>query len=278
MTATLPLTSDVLRTVSCVTTPKRPQPVAQRGAGEGLKSVATALDVLECFAVDDELGVSNIARRLGIAKSTAHRLLTTLCSRGMTEKNPESGLYRLGMHLFELGQLAQARLRLRQLALPMLGELRAVTGHTVHLSVTDGADVVHAERLDSPDSVRVMGTMGRRFPAHCTATGKAIAAFNPEFAEARRRAGFPPRTRMTIRTAADFDTALAATRRLGVGIVHGEAVIGMSSVAAPVRDLSGKAYAAISVAAPTLVLRPELERTSRLLISAARQLSRMAAG
>lgn len=196
----------------------------------------------------------------------------------MTEKNPESGLYRLGMHLFELGQLAQARLRLRQLALPMLGELRAVTGHTVHLSVTDGADVVHAERLDSPDSVRVMGTMGRRFPAHCTATGKAIAAFNPEFAEARRRAGFPPRTRMTIRTAADFDTALAATRRLGVGIVHGEAVIGMSSVAAPVRDLSGKAYAAISVAAPTLVLRPELERTSRLLISAARQLSRMAAG
>ena len=143
MTATLPLTSDVLRTVSCVTTPKRPQPIPERGAGEGLKSVATALDVLKCFAVDDELGVSDIARRLGIAKSTAHRLLTTLCSRGMTEKNPESGLYRLGMHLFELGQLAQARLRLRQLALPMLGELRAVTGHTVHLGVADGADVVH---------------------------------------------------------------------------------------------------------------------------------------
>ena len=83
---------------------------------------------------------------------------------------------------------------------------------------------------------------------------------------------------MTARTPADFDQALATTRRPGDGIVHGEAVIGMSTVAAPVRDLSGKAYAAISVAAPTLVLRPELERTSRLLISAARQLSRMAAG
>lgn len=272
MTATLPAPA----VASCTTTPKRPQPATGRSSGEGLKSVATALDVLECFALDDELGVSDIARRLGIAKSTAHRLLTTLCSRGMADRNPETGQYRLGMHLYELGQLAQARMRLRHLALPLLGELRNLTGHTIHLGVADGADVVHTERIDSPDSVGVMGRMGRRFPSHCTATGKAIAAFNPEFAEARRQAGFPPRTLATIRSVADYDQALALTRRLGVGVVHGEAVTGMSSVAAPVRDLSGKAYAAISVAAPTIALRPELDRTSRLLTSAARQLAKMA--
>ena len=82
---------------------RRPAPTpigrAPISGSETLKSVATALDVLECFALDDELGVSDIARRLGIAKSTAHRLLSTLCSRGLTEKNPDSGQYRLGLHL-----------------------------------------------------------------------------------------------------------------------------------------------------------------------------------
>src|SRR5450432_3230962 len=65
----------------------------------GVKSVMSALDVLDCFAFDDELGVSDIARRLGVAKSTAHRLLTSLCARGLTEQNPETSQYRLGMHL-----------------------------------------------------------------------------------------------------------------------------------------------------------------------------------
>lgn len=261
----------------CTTTPKRPQTTSGPASGESLKSVAAAFDVLECFSVDDELGVSDIARRLGIAKSTAHRLLTTLCSRGMAEKNPDSGLYRLGMHLFELGQLAQARMRLRQVALPLLGDLRQATNHTVHLSVIDGPDIVHAERLYGADSPGILASLGRRFPSHCTATGKAIAAFNPDFAEARRRAGFPPRTRHTIRTTLEFDHALALARRSGVGIAHEESVAGMSSVAAPVRDLSGRAYAAVSVAAPTEILRPEVERASRLVSLAARQLSRLAA-
>lgn len=256
------------------TTPKRPRPDGR--AGEGLKSVATALDVLECFALDDELGVSDIARRLGIAKSTAHRLLTTLCSRGMAEKNLESGQYRLGMHLFELGQLAQARMRLRQLALPLLGELRRSTGHTVHLSVADGIDIVHVERLDSHETRGVMVNLGRRFPSHCTATGKVMAAFNPELAQARRQAGFPPRTRLTIRTVADFDAALDQTRRLGFAMAYDESVPGIGSIAAPVRDLSGRAIAAVSVAGPTAVIRAEPERTARQLVAVACQLSKLA--
>ena len=89
----------------CATTPKRsavPDP-----NGSGLKSVGSALDVLECFATDGELGVSDIARRLGVAKSTAHRLLQTLASRGFVEQVAHSAQYRLGMHVYELGALAQ---------------------------------------------------------------------------------------------------------------------------------------------------------------------------
>ena len=137
-------------------------------------------------------GVSDIARRLGIAKSTAHRLLTTLCSRGMTEKNPESGLYRLGMHLFELGQLAQARLRLRQLACPCSASCGPSPGTPSTSASPTVPDVVHAERLDSPDSVRVMGRWVGVSRPTAPPLVKVIAAFNPDFAEARRRAGFPP--------------------------------------------------------------------------------------
>jgi DNA-binding IclR family transcriptional regulator len=250
--------------------PKGSVPVRPTGStSETLRSVATALDVLECFARDDELGVSDIARRLGIAKSTAHRLLTTLCSRGLTEKNCESGQYRLGLHLYELGQLAQSRLRLRQTALPLLEDLRRVSGLTVHLGVVDGADIVYAERLETPAGRALMAGVARRWPSHCTASGKVIAAFNAELAQARRDLGFPPRTVGTIRSVADYDRALSETRRLGVGVSLGEAVTGISSVAAPVRDLSGRAYASVSVVGPSGDVQADLDRTARLVRTAA---------
>ena len=133
----------------CSTTPRRSWRALGPPSAGGLKSVSTALDVLECFAVDSELGVSDIARRLGIAKSTAHRLLTTLCSRGIAEQNPDTGHYRLGLHLYELGQLAQARSILRHVALPILTRMAKITGHTVNLAVVDGPDVVFLERLEA---------------------------------------------------------------------------------------------------------------------------------
>src|SRR3954466_11615410 len=81
------------------------RPVHRTPVEGGLQSVQTALAVLHCFSSDEELGISEIARRVGVAKSTAHRLLTTLCAKGMAEQNPETGRYRLGMRLVALGPL-----------------------------------------------------------------------------------------------------------------------------------------------------------------------------
>lgn len=163
----------------------------------GLRSVAAALDLLECFATNEQLGVSDIARRLGIAKSTAHRLLSTLRSRGFIEQDPESGRYHLGLHLFELGHLAQIRNPLRIAGRPICLDLNRRTGLTVNLSLVDGADVVFIERMDSSESGRNLNEWGRRLPAHVASSGKAIAAWNPELASARLAAGFPrgPATR-----------------------------------------------------------------------------------
>ena len=240
----------------------------------GVKSVTAALDVLDCFMDDEELGVSDIARRLGVAKSTAHRLLTSLTARGLTDKNPESGLYRLGLHLFELGQLAGDRMRLRRTAAPLLEELRQLSGCTVHLGVIEGCNVIYLERLETLRGIQMMTSVSRRLPSHCTSSGKAIAAFDPDAARARKAAGFPPLTDCSIRTEADYDRALAEIRRKGIALNVGEVLDGVSSIAAPVLDSSGRARAAISLVGGTPQLSANVGRSAQLVTAAARRLSR----
>ncbi|GGL40020.1 IclR family transcriptional regulator [Phycicoccus endophyticus] len=262
-------------TAWCTSTPKRT--AADAGHGSGLRSVGTALDVLECFALDGSLGVSDIARRLGVAKSTAHRLLQTLASRGFVEQDVTSGQYRLGIHLYELGQLAQARHALRYAALPVIRHVAAQTGLTVNFAVPDGADTVFVERIENRDGVRILGHMGRRYPAHVTSSGKVIAAYNAEFAEARRRAGFPPRASHTVRSVADWDRELERVRRRGWAHSHSESFEDSSSVAVAV--LRGRvAVASVSVFGPTDDIEPRVEQLVPLLVAASHRIARAGSG
>ena len=258
----------------CTTTPRRSGRAVGDASTDGLKSVATALDLLECFAVDGELGVSDIARKLRIAKSTAHRMLTTLCSRGIAEQNPDTGLYRLGMHLFELGQLTQARSLLRHVALPTLAQLAQTTGHTVNLAVADGSDVVFLERLENRDDVRILGHAGRRYPSHCTSSGKAIAAYDPEAAQARRDSGFPPRASGTLRSQEDWDRQLVEVRRRGFAVSSDETFDNVTTVAVPILNLGHRAIGAISILGPSAAITPDIDRFARLLQLSARRIGR----
>jgi DNA-binding IclR family transcriptional regulator len=251
--------------------------MTDRGSADGgLKSVLHALDLLDCFAVDEELGVSDIARRLGVAKSTAHRLLTTLCARGLTEQNPETGQYRLGLHLFELGQIAINRVRLRQAAFPLLEELRERTGDTIHLSIPDGAEVVYLERLQTLRGMQLVTPFGRRLPSHATSGGKVLAAYDPVLADARREKGFPALTDYTISNRRQYDRALDETRRLGYAASFDETTIGLGSVAAPIFDSSGHIRAALSIVDTTDRMRANAEKMARLAIHASGLLSRRA--
>lgn len=258
----------------CASTPKR----SMSTAGSGLKSVGSALDVLECFATDGELGVSDIARRLGIAKSTAHRLLQTLVSRGFVEQDPRSGLYRLGIHIYELGALALARNELRHAALPTLRQVAQTTSLTTNFAVPDGPDVVFVERIENTDGVRILGNFGRRLPAHTTSSGKAIAAFNPAADQARRAAGFPPRVSGTVRTEVDWDRCLTEVRKSGYAASHSESFDGTTSVAVPVLDHQNLAIASISVFGPTELVTPHIERLVPLLRAASTRIARAHTG
>lgn len=240
----------------------------------GLQSVSTALDLLGCFDAAEELGVSDLARRLCVAKSTAHRLVTTLCARGFVERNPETGRYRLGIRLYELGALVMSHHRLRRTAMPLLQELREQTGSTIHLAVADGAEIIHLERLDSARCMPMFAGIKRRFDVHSTSCGKAIAAFDPVCAAARFRAGFPAYTRFTIRNARDFERELVLTRRRGFALNQGETRLGITAIGAPVLDSCGHAIASLSIAAPTSDAERHLNQYARLVTLSATKLGK----
>lgn len=236
-----------------------------------------ALHALECFATNAELGVSDLAQLLMMSKSSAHRIMTTLCSHGLLEQDPETRQYRLGLHIYELGELAHERRPWHTRTFPLLEELRQASGHTVHLTIADGPDVLFLERLETLPGIPLMAGRPRRQPSHCTSAGKVLAAFDPAVAAARRSAGFPRMTPRSIGSSPEYEAALARARRLGYSTSDGEARLGLASVAAPVRKRDGTALAAVSVLGPAEDVLPRVERDARLVMGIAAKITRVLA-
>jgi DNA-binding IclR family transcriptional regulator len=246
------------------------------GSSGGIQSVATALKLLDCLATEPELGVAELGRRLGVAKSTAHRIVTTLCAKGYVQRVPETRSYRLGIRLHELGELVASRSQLRDRALPLLESLRNQTGETVHLAVPEGGQMFYVERLESYHGLRFSSRVARVRPIHLTSSGKAVAAFNPAVAEAACARGFTIRTARTIRNKEQFLRCLAETRARGYAFSVEEDEPGLSSVAAPVLDRDGVARAAISVAGPVArVTGEDIGQMARRVQAAAQQLMKI---
>ena len=136
-------------------------------ASEGLSSVRNAARLLKVFrSREAEIGVSELARRLGLGKSTVHRLLTTLAGEGLIEQDPRTGGYRLGLVVFELGEAVKVHLDVHAAAGPVLASLREQTGESSQVGVLDGHEVVYVDRLESSQSLRLFTETGRRVPVH----------------------------------------------------------------------------------------------------------------
>jgi DNA-binding IclR family transcriptional regulator len=223
------------------------------GASRGrLSSVTTALRLLKAFSEEEvELGISTLAKRLGVAKSTVHRLAVTLVSEGMLEQNRDNGRYRLGLALFRLGALVRRRMDVSSEAKPYLSDLREKTGETVHLAVLDGTEIMYVYNMESRQGVRMRSDIGVRKPAYCTADGQAMLAWQPQALVDRVvRGGLRARTPQTITDPARLLKALEAVRQRGCAVEDEESEIGMRCIAAPVRNDSGEVVAAVGVAGP----------------------------
>jgi len=217
-----------------------------------LSSVANSIRLIKAFSDEEyEIGISNLAKRLGLAKSTVHRLATTMIDAGMLEQNPENGRYRLGLALFELGSLVRRKMDVSSEAKQHLKTLREKTGETVHLAILDHASVLFINNLESEHAVRMSVNVGVRAPAHCTSVGKALLAFQPlDIVEQALRPGLASRTPKTIVDVAELKQDLATVRARGYAIDDEELEIGLRCIAAPIRDHSGAVVAATSVAGP----------------------------
>jgi IclR family transcriptional regulator, KDG regulon repressor len=241
----------------------------------GYSTVRKAMAVISAFSYSEPvLGVSELARRLDLGKSTVHRILTTLVDDGFVERTDDDR-YQLSFKLYEIGQQVAASSDLRERAHPSLERLRNESGETAHLAVLAGTDVVYVDRLESPHMLHLLTRVGRRRAAHATSSGKCLLAFGaPADVEQVVAGGLPRLGPRTITSAALLRRTLKDVRIRGYAASVEESAPGVASVAAPIFDAAGECIAAMSVAGPITRMPPDqLDRFARLVLAAAARLA-----
>lgn len=248
-----------------------------RRARYAAPAVEAALSILETLGTVHEMGVTELAKKLGLGKSSVHRLLAALAGRGYVEKSRQSDRYQLTYRLFAVGSRAAERFGLRDAAHPVMERLAAESGETVNLGVLDGTRVVNLHKVESRHLLRMHMEVGTGVPAHATALGKVLlAALGP--AEVVRRLRGRRLERLTRRTIGDrlaLRVALDRIREQGFAIDDEECSIGLRCVAAPILDHRGSVVAALSISGPSQRLpHPVLSPMAEVVRAAAREVSR----
>jgi IclR family KDG regulon transcriptional repressor len=240
-------------------------------------SVLNALAILESFDAEHaSQSLSELSRRLDIAKATALRNLAALEHYGYVRKDPETGLYSLGVQVLALARRFSEQNHLLSVGAQHIGELARATSETAHLSVLSGRDIVYTDVSEGSQHVRAVVSRGDRLPAHCVASGKAILAHvEPRVLIEFLAGGLPALTQRTVTSAEDFISALDDVRRLGYGTTMGEWMEEVSAVAAPVFGANDKIVGAIGIAGPRLRLGPKvLAQLASAVLLQAQRLSR----
>ncbi|MEU9914184.1 IclR family transcriptional regulator [Streptomyces sp. NPDC051001] len=216
-----------------------------RSAPDRLLSVLAAFD-----HEHPALSLTDISRRAGLTLTTAHRLVGALTEWGALERDG-SGVYHVGLRLWEVAALAPRGLALRQIALPYLEDLYEATHENVQLAVRDGAEVVYIEWLSGRSSVGVHIRVGARWPLHATGVGLALLAHeSPELQERYCAGPLTAFTPYTLTDPARLRRVLADVRRTGVAVSDRQVTDDALSVAAPVRGTGGAVVAAVSIVVP----------------------------
>ena len=228
-------------------------------AQENLKSLVKMMAIIDCFStLERKLSVADIARKTGIPRGTAHRIIRTMRELGLLEQERQRDQYRLGMKLFELGTTVLANLDLHREAQRSVEALTRASGETVHLSIFDGYNSTVINRTD-PEGNRVNTLFVlESSPAHATASGKVALAFQAEPTIAKFISlGLRRIAPNTITDPEVLRRELAAIRERGYSIDNEELNPGIKCVGAPIHNLSGRVFASISVSGPARRFTPE---------------------
>lgn len=211
------------------------------------------MTLLKAFSDErPEWGLSELARSVGLNKATAFRLLNALESEGMLARNPRTDQYRLGPETIALGARALRSNDLRSAARTVLTGLALAVSETATLEILEGGDVLILDEVAGPSLIGTSPSIGTRWPAYATSTGKVLLAELEPGDRGRRLPRRLPRiTDQTITDRAALDRELAKVRALGFATAIEELEDGYVAIAAPVRDHDGRVVAGVSVGGPS---------------------------
>ncbi len=241
-----------------------------------VQSVDRAVSVLEILAHAGEAGVTEIAVELGVHKSTAFRLVSALEQRGLVEQHADRGKYRLGVGLLRLAAATTARLDLVQESRALCRALALETGETVNVTVLSDDAALYVDQIAGSSALQPHNWVGQRIPLHATSNGKVLLSAMSD-TEAARVVGRKPRTftERTVASSVELVNQLAAVRASGYAVAVDELEVGLTAVAAPVRNAHGDVVASLSVSGPSFRLEGDrLAAATTATVAAAAELSR----
>lgn len=224
-----------------------------KGSGT-IQSLDRGLMVLEALAsASGDASLSQMAAQFPWHKTTTLRILSTLVQHGHVEQDAESGRYHLGLGILRLSSALDRRLDLRERSRGPVRQLAKRTRETAHIAIYDRGEVVVVEQAETAEHIRIITYVGMRMPCHCTALGKVLLSHLPEdqlalYMEESDRQQF---TERTLTAEPELRSKLAEIRDHGYAFDDREFDPGMSCMAAPLRDRSGRVMASVGVSGPT---------------------------
>ena len=217
------------------------------------QSILRALQVLETFAgTSGQLAIPEIARRVGLHRSTVHRIVVTLENAGWLRKMPGTEMFDLGIKVFTLGQTADRGISSRQAVRQLLEELAAKTGETAILSMSDSVDAVCVDKIESSQRLKISSEIGQHFPLHAGATGFAVLLGMPE--EMVRERLFRGKLQsFTPKTETDPNKIIERYRSLkdaGYVVSTGAVDPGVTGIAAPLYFAAENSWGSVGITMP----------------------------
>lgn len=244
-----------------------------------VQTVRKVGEILELFSAEDpELGVSEVGRRIGIPKSTAHALMDSLADQRILQRT-DRGRYQLGWRLFELSQTLLDTTQIRTAARAVMQDLVNRFGETVHLATLDGIQAVYIEKLPRTATMPLpVARKGERRPAHCSAVGKVLLAHQQweDLLLLFNHHGLQAYSPNTIAEAGDLREELKEIRMRGYAYDNEETSTGLCCVAAPVYNDRNSIIAAVSLSVPKAKFEGHGSQYQGAILEAARRISRSA--
>ncbi|MGM0409965.1 MAG: IclR family transcriptional regulator [Bacillota bacterium] len=229
-----------------------------------VKSVDKTLNILEKLVQsENSLGVTEISNSLGLHKSTVHRLLSTLEYRGYVKKD-KNNRYSVGIKLLEIGSKSLNKSDIRNEIKPYLEELKNETKETIHLGILDNYEVIYIDKVESPKTIRMYSSIGKRAPVHCTGLGKCLIAFSNQnyIDDFLQNTNLKKYTQNTITEKGKFRQHLSIIREQGYSIDNEEHETDIRCISGPIFNHKGAIIAAFSISGPAN--RMTLERIKKL--------------